>query len=308
MNKTKLIITGGNGLVCSRIVELLSNKYEFQNLSRGTCVDISDKEAVLQVIKQSDADIVLHLAAKADVEGCEKDKGLDAEFQSGKVTENEIKEKQTAWAINVLGTRNIAEACVASNKKLIYISTDFIFGGDDTPEDGYTEESKPNPVNWYGKTKYEAEKIVLQSSIPWIIMRIAYPYRAQFVKNDFVRVFKMLLEQKKQLSLITDHIVNATFIDDIANALDVLITQNVTGTYHVTGSQPLSPYEEGLLVAKTFDLDQSLIGKTTRQEFFKDRAPRPFNLGMNNDRITKLGVRMRSFEEGLLEVKKQITK
>jgi dTDP-4-dehydrorhamnose reductase len=292
MEKTKILITGGNGLVGSRIVELLSDKYTFSFINRTSGVDITDKEAVLSSISSSDASIVLHLAAKADVEGCEKDK--------------ELKTDGEAWKINVEGTRNVVDACIASNKKIIYISTDFVFGGDDTPEKGYTEESHPNPVNWYAQTKYEGEKIVQGATVPWVIMRIAYPYRAKFVKNDFVRVFKSLLEQGKHLNLITDHIVNATFIDDIAGALDVLLDQNQTGIYHVTGNQALSPYEEGLLVAKTFGLNDSLIGKTTRAEFFKDRAKRPFNLHMNNDRIIKLGIKMKTFEEGLAEIKNQI--
>ncbi|HSW89128.1 MAG TPA: SDR family oxidoreductase [Candidatus Saccharimonadales bacterium] len=292
MANKKLLITGGNGLVGSRVVELLSSTYDFNLLNRTSGTDITDKEAVLNKITNSEAEIIIHLAAKTDVDGCEKEKELGHESE--------------AWKINVEGTRNVVDAATAANKKLLYISTDFVFNGQDTPEDGYTEESKPSPVNWYAQTKYEGEKIVQAAAIPWIITRIAYPYRAKFEKNDFARVFKSLLEQGKHLSLITDHFVNATFIDDLAPALDMLISQNQTGIYHLTGSQTLSPYEEGLLVAKTFGLDPTLIGKTTRAEFFKDRATRPFNLRMNNAKIEKLGIKMKSFEEGLTEIKRQL--
>src|SRR5579864_4697223 len=143
MSKLKILITGGNGLVGSRIVELLSKKYEFEQVSRSSGVDIIDKQVVFDKIKNSDTEVVLHLAAKADVDGCEKEK--------------ELGEQSDAWKINVEGTRNVVDACVSANKKIIYISTDFVFGGEDTPENGYTEENIPRPINWYAQTKYEGE-------------------------------------------------------------------------------------------------------------------------------------------------------
>lgn len=293
MANNKLLITGGNGLVGSRVVELLSPNYQLELINRTSGTDITNKQAVTNKIINSDAEIIIHLAAKADVDGCEKEKDLGKESD--------------AWKINVEGTRNVVDACNSAQKKLIYISTDFVFDGEHTPENGYTEEYTPHPVNWYAQTKYEGEKIVQSASIPWVITRIAYPYRATFEKNDFVRVFKSLLEQGKQLSLITDHYVNATFIDDIASALNTLISQHTTGIYHMTGSQTLSPYEEGLLVAKVFGLDASLIGKTTRAEFFKNRATRPFNLKMNNGKIGLLSIKMKTFEAGLEEIKRQLS-
>src|SRR5579883_1052835 len=116
----KLLITGGNGLVGSRIVELLSNTYQFDSINRTEGTDITNKEAVLNKVKSSDASTVLHLAAKADVEGCEKEK--------------ELGKNSDAWKIHVEGTKNILEACEQTQKKLIYISTDFVFDGENTPE------------------------------------------------------------------------------------------------------------------------------------------------------------------------------
>lgn len=292
MANENILITGGNGLVGSRIIELLSQTYQFDVINRTSGIDITDKQSVTNKIKNSSANTILHLAAKTDVDGCEKEKDLGKESE--------------AWRINVEGTQNIVEACKEANKKIIYISTDFVFNGEDTPKEGYTEESKQNPVNWYGQTKNEGEKIIQETTVPWIIARIAYPYRSSFEKKDFVRVFKTLLEQGKSLSLVTDHFMSPTFIDDIGQAIHILLQTNETGIYHVTGNQTLSPYEEGVAVAKIFGLDISLIGKTTRAEFFKNRAIRPFNLKMNNDKISKLGVHMKTFEEGLLEVKRQL--
>lgn len=290
----KILGTGLDGLIGSRVVELLSDKYEFENLSIATGVDITDRNAIFQRIKTSDAQIVLHLAAKTDVDGCEKDKALG---QDGK-----------AWKVNVEGTRNVADACLGANKKLIYISTDFVFDGTNPPAGGYSEEDIPNPINWYAKTKYEGEKIVQDLKTPWIIARIAYPYRANFTKIDFFRAILEKLQEGKSVTVITDHIFTPTFIDDIASALDTLIGSSSQGIFHIVGSQSLTPLDAVNLIADEFELDKSKINKTTRSEFFNKSAPRPFQLVLKNDKIGKLGVGMRTFEEGIREIKDQISK
>lgn len=284
----KILGTGLNGLVGSRIVELLKDKYEFENLSRSTGFNIEDRINVAEKIKSSDAQIVLHLAAKTNVDGCEEDKSLG--------------EQGEAWRINVEGTRNVASACLETNKKLIYISTDFVFDG---TKEVYSEEDIPNPINWYARTKYEGERIVQSLKTPWIIARIAYPYRANFTKLDFFRAILKRLQDGLPVAAITDHIFTPTYIDDIAFALDTLINNNSQGIFHVVGSQSLTPSDAAILIAQEFGLDQSKIGKTTRVEYFKDKAPRPFQLALKNDRITELGVRMKTFEEGLREIKRQ---
>ena len=285
----KILGTGLTGLVGSRIVELLRDKYEFENLSRSSGVDITSKNQILEKIKNSDAQIVLHLAAKTDVDGCEKDKALGQEGE--------------AWKINVDGTRNIADACWKAKKKLIHISTDFVFDG---TKDIYFEEDAPNPINWYAKTKYEGEKIVQKLECPWNIIRIAYPYRANFAKPDFFRAILNRLEENERVTAVTDHIFTPTYIDDIAFALDVLINSNSQGIFHIVGNQNLTPFNAANLIADKFKLDKSKINKTTRSKFFNNRAPRPFQLALRNDKIAKLGVRMRTFEEGIEEIRSQI--
>jgi len=288
----KILGTGLSGLVGTRIIELLGNKYEFEDLSLDTGFDITSKESVFQKISSSGASLVLHLAAKTDVDGCEKDKALG--------------ENGDAWKVNVLGTQNIIEACESSDKKLIYISTDFVFGGD-TKKGFYTEEDIPNPINWYAMTKYEGEKRVQKSNLKWTIVRLAYPYRAKFeIKKDFLRAIIEKLENKEKLQALTDHIFTPTFIDDFAFAIDFLLSSSQTGIFHAVGSQSLTPYDAALKIADAFNLNKSLIYKTTREAYFKDRASRPFCLALKDDKIGKLGIRMRTFEEGLREIKKQM--
>ncbi|OGH24385.1 MAG: hypothetical protein A3B47_01305 [Candidatus Levybacteria bacterium RIFCSPLOWO2_01_FULL_39_24] len=284
----KILGTGLDGLVGSRIIELLSGKHEFENLSLSTGADITDRNAILQKIKNSDAQIMLHLAAKTDVDGCELDKPLG--------------EKGDAWKINVFGTQNVVDGCSESNKKIIYISTDFVFDG---TKEAYSEEDAPNPLSWYAKTKYEGEKIVQTSKIPWIIVRIASPYRAVFKKLDFTRAILKRLQEGLSVVAVKDHIFTPTFIDDIALAIDVLIADNLQGIFHAVGSQSLTPFAASILIAKEFSLDSSKITETRRAEFFNNRAPRSFQLALKNDKIQRLGVKMKTFEEGLREIKKQ---
>jgi len=293
MNKKRgILITGGQGLVGSRVVELLADSFAFENQSRRTGLDITDAKATQEKIIASQSSIVLHMAAKTDVEGCEQDKALG--------------NRGEAWVVNVEGVRNVVNACEKSRKQLIHVSTDFVFGNQVTPEDGFSEQDIPSPMNWYGQTKYEAEKIVQQMRTPWLILRIAYPYRAKYFKRDFARTFLTLLQQGKPLRLVADHMMNPTFIDDIALALDTLIQQQAGGIYHIAGRQLLSPYEAGLAVAGIFKLDKSLIGPISQAEYFRNRASRPSSLSMNIEKACQLGIRLRTFWNGLQEVKEQI--
>lgn len=288
----KIIGTGLSGLVGSRVVELLGGSYAFEDISRKTGTDITDEGAVLSRLEESDAPWIIHMAAYTNVDGAEEQKNLG--------------EESDAWKINVLGTKNVVKAAEATGKKVIYISTDFVFDGESTPKGGYTEEDIPSPVNWYAMTKYEGEKQVQASMAPWLIIRIAYPYRATFEKNDFMRAIKNRLSQGLAIKAIDDHRFCPTFIDDIALALEKLIKDDATGIYHAAGEESLSPYDAALEIAQTFGLDASLIGRTTRAEYFQGKAERPFDLSMNNAKIKSLGVRMKSFREGLQDIKYQL--
>ena len=291
--KKTILGIGASGLIGSRLEELLSGKFRFINLSLETGVDITRKET-LRVIEKYEDTIILHLAAKADVDGCQKDKTLGKDGN--------------AWKVNVTGTQNVIDICREKNMKMIYISTDFVFDGESPPAGGYTQESMPAPINWYGQTKFEGEKVVRASGIPYLILRLAYPYRKPFVlKRDFVQAILSRLREQKEVVAITDHTITPTFVDDIANAMDMLIRKEAMGIYHIVGSQFITPYDAAVRIAQVFGFEKSLIKKTTRDVYFSGLAPRPFNLSLSNARIQGLGVKMKTFTEGLQEIKKQIS-
>ncbi|MFN4212387.1 MAG: SDR family oxidoreductase, partial [Microgenomates group bacterium] len=170
----------------------------------------------------------------------------------------------------------------------------------------YDEESQPHPISYYGQTKYQGERVInLSAEKKAMIVRISYPYRAVFdKKKDFVRNVKSLLEQEKTLFMITDSLITPTFIDDIAYALKYLFDNFASEIFHLVGSDSLSPYEAGKLIAKTFNLNQSLIQPISYKEYFENRAKRPQYSGIKSKKNNFW--KMKTFEEGLTVIKSQI--
>lgn len=276
----KVTITGSSGLVGSRIVELLGERCSFIPLSHKE-LDITDKKNVTLTLGKLDFDIFLHLAAYTNVDGAEKD-------------------KKTAFDINVTGTRNVYESTRDLGKKFIYISTGFVFDGRNPP---YTEDSKPNPISYYGQTKYEGETMLANKAM---IVRIDYPYRAYYEsKRDFVRTIKYLLEQKKPLQMVTDSLFTPTYIDDIAYSLDYLMNHFSPEIFHIVGGNSLSPYEAGLCIAKSFGLNKSLITPTSYKNYFAGKAKRPQYAELKSKR--NAFYRMKTFQEGLYDIKKNLS-
>jgi len=276
----KIALTGADGLVGSRIVELLGGNFEFVPLSQQQ-MDITDIDQVNNTLKDIDFDIFLHLAAYTNVPEAETNKDL-------------------CYKINRDGTKNVFEKVIQKQKKFVYISTDFVFDGINPP---YFEDSVPNPTSVYASSKYEGEKIVKDQAM---IVRIAYPYRANFkLKKDFFRTFKFYLENNKPLSMIADSLMTPTFIDDIAYGLKYLLNNYSPEIYHLIGLDSLSPYDACLMVAEKFNLNKSLIGKTTYKEYVKEKAALPKLADIKSKK--NYFWKMKSFEQGLDEIKFQMS-
>lgn len=250
MNKLKILATGTNGLVGSRICELLSDSFDFTPLTHDI-IDITNKDQVYKKLKEANFDIFLHMAAYTNVDKAESD-------------------RQQAYELNVHATDNLFSAVQEKQKKFIYMSTGFVFDGSNPP---YYEESIPSPISYYGETKYQGEMIVKNNGM---IVRIEYPFRKHFLKkNDFVRTIVQLLQKKQRITMVNDSIFTPTYIDDIASGLKYLFTNFSTEIFHLVGSRSYSPYEAGLLIAKTYNLDSSFIHPISYDAYFKDKAKRP---------------------------------
>lgn len=287
----KILGTGLSGLVGSRIVEL-NPEHQFTDLSLDTGYDILKLDSLESAFKSFLGDTIIHLAAFTD---------------TGSAWEQRGNKNGLCYQLNVIGTQNIVNLCQKYNKYLIHISTDFVFDG--TKKTKYTEEDLPHPIDWYGQTKYLAEKSILSSNLPASIVRIAYPYRSKFdSKLDIVRKIKSKIELGENLNLFDDQTITPTFIDDIAFAIKYFVEKKSKGIYHLVGSSFESPYKMAITIANLFNLDNSKITATKLSEYLKNENNRPFaqNINMSNDKITALGLKMNTFLEGLTEIKRQI--
>jgi len=302
--KKQIIATGISGMVGSRIVELLQSKYEFISFSLDTGIDITNFNLLKKKFnKYPNAKAVLHLAAFTDV-----NRAWD---------QNEDK-NGSCYKVNVAGSKNIAQLCKESNKYLVHISTDFVFNGKNPPEGGYTEKDKPNPIEWYGKTKLLAEQEVEKSGCDYVILRIAFPYKAKrssqklepVLKLDLVRKIIKKLKKGEDLPLFFDQVITPTFIDDIVKVINKCFEKKPTGIFHCLGSESLSPYDLASKIANVFDFDKTLIKKTSLINFMKENPnsrPRQVNMAFSNKKLEReLGIKMLSIDKALIRFQRQL--
>ncbi len=285
--KKKILGTGLTGLVGSRIVELLGNKFDFEDLAFEKGFDITKKETIEGKIADSSAESLIHLAAFTDVNAARKEKG---------------DKNGLCYRVHVLGTKNIAGLCRKYDKFLVHFSTDFVFDGE--KEGNYTEEDNPHPIEWYGETKYLAEEEVKNSGCRYCIVRIAFPFRAKFPnKLDFVRKIVEGLKNKTLSPQFSDQIITPTFIDDIVLGVEKILGKQPQGTFHLTGSTPISPYELAQKVAEKFGFDKKLAREGSLSLFLKetpDARPYQKRLALSNQKVKNaLGVLFKDIDQAL---------
>lgn len=284
-----IIGTGLSGLVGSRITSLLSSEFSFSDLSRETGVDIMDFPLIRERITASPAEWIFHFAAFTNVQGAEEEKeqGL----------------KSVSWAVNVLATENLVNIAKDVGKNVLYISTDYVFDG---IKKEYNEEDQPNPISWYGKTKYEGEKLVQSLGDHGLIIRIANPYRSNPVgKMDFVHKMKERMQDGLEVKAPNDQIFCPTFIDDLAVSLFTLVSQNASGVYHVVSSEGITPYEAAKTIAFEYGFEQASITPISYDQYFSGKALPPKQALLKHDKINASGVHLHSFSQGVQTIVQQ---
>lgn len=290
--KQKVFATGATGLIGSRFVEMYSEQFEVVNLDLTTGVDITDLSSIEKLLDQhTDATAIFHLAAFTD---------------TNKAMEQKGDKTGLCYRVNVDGTKNIALSAKKRNLHLIHVSTDFVFDGKkDTP---YTESDPHSPIEWYGETKALAEVEVKNSGASYTIVRLSYPYRANYdLKPDLIKKIRAGLESGKLYPQFTDSIITPTFIDDISRGFAKLIELKKSGIFHFTGSSYHSPYELAREVAKTYGFDPDVVQQGSLTKYLES-SPRPFARYARMDNKLaqqELGLSFASLAQGLAEIKKQ---
>jgi dTDP-4-dehydrorhamnose reductase len=199
--------------------------------------------------------------------------------------------------INVMGTRHVSEACSIVNARLVFLSTDFVFG-DHGP---YSEEDLYDPVNYYGQSKMEAEQWIMDAGLPFSIVRTVLVYAAQKdgMQPTFLQWVKARLEQGQTLRVFTDQLRTATYVLDLVKSLETIIQQQASGIFHICGREVLSPYQMACAVAKGLGYDNRKIEPVTRADF-QEAARRPRNSTLKIDKANReLGFNPKSFFEVL---------
>jgi len=289
--KPLLIGTGLSGMVGSRFTELFKNDFNFVNLDLTTNIDITNKAQVESALAEHSSSTVLHLAAFTDVSKAFEQNG----DKSGSV-----------YQINTIGTSNIAQACQKHNHYLIHISTDFVFDGKkSTP---YTETDQPKPIEWYGQTKYWAEQEVEKSNCQQVIIRTAFPFRAKFPpKKDLVRNILDKLKTNSLYPMFTDQIITPTFIDDLCQALKVVISKKPTGIYHITNNTSLSPYDLAQKIAQVFQIKTDIKQGSFKEYLRQDPRPRQQYLKISNLKAKQdMDITMPTINSALSNLKDQL--
>ena len=292
--RSKILGTGLTGLVGTRIIELLQKYFDFEDLPVEKGFNIVRSETIEKEVADSEAKVLIHLAAFTDVNAAWKERG---------------NKEGLCYQVNVIGTRNIAKLCAKYKKFLIHFSTDFVFNGE--KKEPYTEEDKPNPLEWYGQTKYWAEEEVKNSGCKFCILRIAFPFRAKFdFKSDLVRKIIIGFKSKTLTPMFFDQIITPTFIDDIAFGVKMVFQRKPQGTFHFVGSSFVSPYDLALKIAKILGFDTILLKKSSLLDYLQNNpGDRPYskNLALSNLKAEKeLGLKMKAIDEALLVLKRQI--
>ncbi len=296
----KILVTGSNGLLGQKLTELIlkSGKHELIATSRGEdrlnaggysyyTMDTCRLDQILEVVQRAKPDVIIHTAAMTNVDQCELN-------------------QDDCFIQNVFATNNIIEAANAVDAFLVHLSTDFIFDGQDGP---YAEEGKANPVSYYGETKLEAEKLVIEKAKQWAIVRtvLVFGIVKDMSRSNIVLWVKDSLTAGKQIKVVDDQWRTPTLAEDLAMGCLLVAEKKAGGIWNISGEEMLTPYDMAIATASYFELDQSLIERVD-STIFTQPAKRPPRTGFIIEKAKKqLGYEPHSFREGLKLLSEQIS-
>ena len=269
----KIVITGSNGMLGYDLVQRLKRRFEVIGIDIEN-FDIVHKNVVDYLLRQK-PDFVFHLAAYTDVDKAERDRKM-------------------AYNVNVSGTKNIVTVCKTLDVPLVFISTDYVFDG--WKEIPYTEKDRPNPLNFYGETKREGEKIITAMLKKYFIVRTSW----LFGKNgkSFVKTINSLAQKKESIEVVDDQYGSPTYTHDLAVSLKMFLTVKKYGVYHITNRNSCSWFDFAKKII-------SLSGRKTviipiKGEDFKRPAKRPRNSVLDNSLFEKrFNYRMPTWDDAL---------
>jgi len=289
-----MLIIGGTGLIGSTLASYSSDKYdlyitanenknELQNIP-VTYIDLlEDRSKIIDLIKKIKPSVTVHTVAFPSVDFCE--------------THLELTN-----LLHVKVTKDIANVCKEVDSKLIFISTDNVFDGNLNRK--YNELDKPQPINHYGKTKLQAEKIVSEISSTNVILRTAAIY-GWHKRSRFTNWVLSSLMENKIFDPFVDQYGTPTLVDDLVKVILKIIDGNISGLYHAAGKTCINRYEFALILAEVFGFDKKFIKPISSTEK-KLEAPRPVNVCLDSTKLENLlNYDFKEIKEGITFIHKK---
>ena len=262
----KVLVTGGNGQLGYDVMKQLNSVgIDYLGTDRES-LDITNKEQVKRVIIDYNPDAVIHCAAYTAVDKAEDEKDL-------------------CYSVNVEGTKSVVEAAKEINAKVVYISTDYVFDG--LGQEPYPEDKVTNPVNYYGYTKEQGERIVREIIDKHFIVRTSWVYGLN--GNNFVKTMLKLAETRNEISVVSDQIGAPTYSKDLAEFIVDLVQTNNYGNYHGVNEGYCSWYEFAKTIFEKLDIGIKVSAISTNE--YPTKAKRPLNSRLFKGNIDKTGIK-----------------
>lgn len=245
-----LLVIGASGLLGQHLIlrgkdyyEMIlgtyfSNPFKIEEVE-ALKLDIVSEQDVFELFDEKRPDSAIIASALTGVDYCEE-------------------HPEEATALNEEGALNIAKACREHGTKLLYVSTDYVFDGE---RGDYTEDDEPNPINVYGKTKLGGERAVLDIAPDSLVARVCvlFGWNRLTAKTNFVTWVLDRIEADNPVELFQDQTITPTYADEVSGVLLELIKKQVFGVFHASGSQAVSRYDMGRLIARTFGLNDEMV-------------------------------------------------
>jgi len=263
----KILVTGSAGLIGRQVVkDLIDEKnhvYSCYNKTKPengipTHLDITKEDQIIEIFGKLKPDLVIHLAAFTDVEKCEI-------------------LKEQAILVNTIATEILVRESNKINAFFVYVSTDYVFDG----MQGLRNENEvSSPVNFYGKTKLDGEKVVKKLATQYAIVRTSTPYGSHPTKKTFPLWVKENLELKKEIPVLIDQFTSPTFVPNLSKMIIEITNKQIMGIIHLAGNTRISRYEFAKMISEKFNLDSSFL-KPRKLDDMKWNALRPTDSSLN---------------------------
>ena len=265
----KIVIIGANGQLGQEFFKL-PGAHQIIPLTHAE-VEVEDAASVRERLEQHRPDVVVNLAAFHQVDECED-------------------RSERAFAVNALGALNVARAAKEKAAGVMFISTDYVFGGDQSRDRPYLESDPPSPLSVYGSSKLAGEHLVRIANPNHFIVRTAGLYGK--VTSHKGWTFPELMLKKAQagekLRVVHDQVLTPTYTRDLVQAMLQVLEKGRPGLYHLTSAGSCSWFEFAQTTLELAGVPAEIEPVPSRS--FPARANRPAYSVLNSERLEPLGI------------------